>query len=185
MTIVFAGLVIFLLIVGGYLVLSYNHIKESEQLCEKSSANVRVLLKQRFDEVPRLVNICKGYMKHEKEVLESLARIRSNFEEQDSSGGQIIDSRELKAMDELNSELTISLEQVDALAENHPELKASDQLLELQKRLSHLEDSIADRREYYNEAASRLNSRLDSFPDNLLSSLLGISKVDYLQFQDL
>lgn len=182
MIVIYLASFIFFCILASYLILSYNHLRESQQLCEKSSANIRVLLKQRFDEVPQLVNVCKGHIEYEKSVLESLTNLRLEFENLSKEEVLSNNSENTLMLEDLDSKLTENLELVSSLSENYPELKSSTLLLELQKRLSAIEDLIADRREYYNEAASRLNSRIDSFPDNFIAQLFKIENVEYLKF---
>lgn len=141
----------------------YNALVALREGVDKAWADVDVLLKQRRDEIPKLVAICEGYMKHERETLERVAEARARSaaargvrESADAEGG-----------------LVAALGQLFAVAEQYPDLKAHQQFGALQRRVSSLEDQIADRRELYNAACNNWNVRIQQVPDLFVANLLG------------
>ncbi len=161
-----ASLVI-LFIIAGVLIYAgviYNGLVAMRNDIDKSWANVDVLLKQRHDEVPRLVHVCKGYMHHERETLQRLIEARSLY-----SAAATIEQKV-----QASGGLSASVGNLFAVAENYPALQANASFLELQKRITELESQIADRREFYNDAINVFNTRIQQLPDTLIASLFGI-----------
>ena len=146
-----------------YMVTLYNSLVRMRNNIEKSWANIDVLLKQRTDELPNLVRTVKGYAAYEKDVLEEITNARSAALKAGTRG-------EKAAADDM---ITGALKSVFAVAENYPQLKASENFLTLQKRISELEDIIADRREFYNDSVMLYNTRLHQFPAVVFSRLFG------------
>jgi LemA protein len=140
--------------IGLYLAGSYNQMVQSAREIDRTFGNVEVSLKQRHDEIPRLVEVCRGYMKHEKTVLEELTRARSRFEA----------SKNVDAKVETENGLSRELVRILALAEAYPDLKADDVFHRLEDRLTVLEDEIADRRELFNASVTAYNSFIQRFP---------------------
>ena len=133
-----------LAVVGIYFVITYNGLVNIKHNVEKAWANIDVLLKQRHEELPKLVGTCKQYMKFEQETLEKVIQARS----------RVSDAREshnVAALGVAENALRSGLGQLFALAESYPELKANEQFLHLQSRISGLENAIVDRREFYND----------------------------------
>ena len=128
----------------GYLVMLYNGLIAVKNNVDKAWANIDVLLKQRHDELPNLLEVCKGYMKYEGDTFERVTKARSPYSQAQNvgpeSGGQC---RGLRRVGRLL-----------ATAENYPELKANNNFMQLQTRISELESQIADRREFYNDFIS-------------------------------
>jgi LemA protein len=156
----------FLFILAGgliYLGTIYNGLVAMRNDIDKSWANIDVLLKQRHDELPRLVDVCKGYMQYERETLESLIEARTRY------ATAINIAQKAKA----SGDLSFSVGKLFALAENYPALRANASFLELQKRVSELESQIADRREFYNDAINLFNTRIQQMPDTLVASFFG------------
>ena len=147
-----------------YAVMIYNGLIAMRNDIDKSWANIDVLLKQRHDEVPRLVDVCKGYMQYERETLQSLMEARSSYAAATTIGQKV----------QASSNLTASVGKVFAVAENYPALKANQSFLEIQKRISELESQIADRREFYNDSINVFNTRLAQIPDTYVASFFGI-----------
>ena len=144
----------------GYVIVIYNGLIGLKNNIDKSWSNIDVLLKQRFDEIPKLVNVCKGYMKHERQTLEAVVRARSHVGEATSD----------KDILEAQSEVSGALKSLFAVVENYPNLKADASFLQLQSRISDLEDQIADRREFFNESVNIYNIRIEQFPDMFVAS---------------
>ena len=134
-----------------------------------------MLLKQRHEELPKLVDTCKQYMKFEQETLEKVIQARS----------RVSDAREshnVAALGVAENALRSGLGQLFALAESYPELKANEQFLHLQSRISGLENAIADRREFYNDSVNINNVRIEQFPDVLVAKLFNFKAADLLKF---
>ena len=152
-----------LLVVGTglYVAGAYNQMVSSTREADRAFANVEVSLVQRYDELPRLVEICRAYMEHEKQTLERVAHSRSQF---DAAGS--VDEKVVAA-----NELGRGLSQLVARTEAYPELKANELFQELGDRLTAIEGEIADRRELFNAAVTAFNTYIESFPALVLASI--------------
>ena len=165
------------LVVGGfilflfYLLTIYNGLIQLRNNIDKAWANIDVLLKQRSDLVPNLVEVVKGYMKHEKRVLEAVTRLRASIM---SAEGPAQKARPSEAM-------TSALKSIFAVAENYPKLQASENFLELQKQLTAIENQIADRREFYNDSVLLYNTKIKSVPDTVIASALSMKEKEYFK----
>jgi len=162
-------------VVAVYFVMTYNSLVNVKHNVSKAWANVDVLLKQRHDELPKLIDTCKQYMKHEQETLEKVIQARS----------RVSDARELQNVASLGmaeTALRAGLGQLFDLAESYPDLKANEQFLHLQSRISGLENAIADRREFYNDSVNINNVRIEQFPDLLLARMFNFKAFDLLKF---
>lgn len=173
-TIVFWGLVIIAVI---YAITIYNNLVSLKHNVTKSWSNIDVLLKQRHDELPKLVEVCKQYMKHEQDTLEKVMQARSQVSSAQQSG-------DLKQLGMAESSLRLGLGNLFAVAEAYPELKANENFDHLQKRISGLENGIADRREFYNESVNLNNVRIEQFPDVIIARLFGFKAADLLEFDE-
>jgi LemA protein len=154
-------LMLLLLILGliSYAVLIYNGFVQLRNDADKSWSNIDVLLKQRFDELPKLLKVCEGYMQHEQKTLEAVIRARS----------QVAEARSEKDKLQAQNFLSDTLRSLFAVSENYPDLKADTVFRQLGSRISQLEDQIADRRELFNESVNLYNIRLEQFPDVLVA----------------
>lgn len=164
-------LIIFILIIIVFLaviIIIYNNLIRLKNNIDKSWANIDVLLKQRSNEIPNLINTVKGYMNHERETLESLTKARSILSE----------SRTISRKAAVDNLITDLLRTVFAVAENYPDLKAGENFLKLQKRISGLENELADRREFYNDSVTIYNIRIQSIPDLLIARWMHLTVVD-------
>jgi LemA protein len=164
-----------LAVVGIYFVITYNGLVNIKHNVEKAWANIDVLLKQRHEELPKLVDTCKQYMKFEQETLEKVIQARS----------RVSDAREshnVAALGVAENALRSGLGQLFALAESYPELKANEQFLHLQSRISGLENAIADRREFYNDSVNINNVRIEQFPDLIVAKLFNFKAAELLRF---
>jgi LemA protein len=155
--------------------MTYNSLVNIKNSVSKAWANIDVLLKQRHDELPKLVDTCKQYMKYEQETLEKVIQARSRVSE-------ARESHNVAALGAAESMLRSGLGQLFALAESYPELKANEQFLHLQSRISGLENAIADRREFYNDSVNINNVRIAQFPDLILARLFDFKSFDLLKF---
>ena len=150
------GLVLVFGIVGilVYAVGIYNTLVRLSNNIDKAWSNIDVILKQRHDELPKLVQVCNSYMAHERETLESVTNARSAY-----SRSTNVDEK-AKA----ENQLTRALGKLFAVAEQYPDLKANQEFLNVQQRISSLENTIADRREFYNDSVTLYNIRIEQLP---------------------
>lgn len=148
-----------------YLIIIYNGLINLKHNIDQTWSNIDVLLKQRYDELPKLVSVCEGYMKHERAVLENVTKARAQLDNA-SSGGEVL---------EANSAITTALRSLFAVVENYPDLKADRGFRQLQSRISQLEDQIADRRELYNSSVNLFNIRIEQFPDIFVANMMRLA----------
>ncbi|MBI4668005.1 MAG: LemA family protein [Elusimicrobia bacterium] len=160
------GILVFV-VIGfiAYAVTIYNGLVVVKNNILKAWGNIDVLLKQRHDEIPKLIKTCEAYMKYEKETLAKIVELRNS-----AAGSQGVAA---KASSE--GELTAALHKLFALAENYPDLKAQSSFQQLQNRITDLENQIADRREFYNESVNNYNIRIQSIPDNIVAGIMGLA----------
>lgn len=170
-------LIAVLLAAALYAVLIYNNLVRLKHNVAKSWSNIDVSLKQRHQELPKLVDVCRQYMGYERETLERVVRARrAVFDARDRS--------DLRGLGEAETELRAGLGRLFALAENYPDLKANQSFRHLTQRISQLEETIADRRELYNDSANLNNVRLEQLPDVLIARPLGFKTFDLLEFAE-
>lgn len=160
-----------------YGILIYNNLVSLKHNVSKAWANIDVLLKQRHDELPKLIEVCKQYMEYEQDTLEKVMRARAQVSEAQSRG-------DLGALGQAEGTLRMGLGNLFAVAEAYPELKANDHFQHLQRRISGLENAIADRREYYNESVNLNNVRIEQFPDVVIARFLNFRPFQLLTFQE-
>ena len=137
-----------------YVVGIYNTLVRLANNIDKAWSNIDVILKQRHDELPKLVKVCNSYMSHERETLESVTNARSVY------GRSTNVDEKAKA----ENQLTRALGRLFAVAEQYPDLKANQEFLNVQQRISALENTIADRREFYNDSVNLYNIRIEQIP---------------------
>ena len=169
---VLAGGVILLI---GYIIVIYNRLITLKHSVDKAWANIDVLLKQRHDELPKLVETCKQYMAHEKTTLENVIAARNQAWTARNNG-------DTKGVGKAENVMRMGLGNLFAVAENYPELKADQSFQKLQTRISSIENAIADRREFYNESVNLYNVRQEVFPDVLVAKRFNHSPRDLLEF---
>lgn len=149
----------------GYLATLYNGLIMVKNNILKAWSNIDVLLKQRHDEIPKLIATCEGYMKYEKETLAQIIALRNSA----VGAGGVAD----KAAKE--GALSAGLQKLFALSENYPDLKAQTSFQHFQARISDLENQIADRREFYNDSVNNYNIRIQSFPDLIVAGFMSLT----------
>ncbi|NJD08495.1 MAG: LemA family protein [Methylococcaceae bacterium] len=169
----FGSIVVLLL----YLILIYNRLVNLKHDTAKAWSNIDVLLKQRHDELPKLVETCKQYMQHERETLERVMQARAGvFAAQQAS--------DLGSLGKAEGQLRQGLTALFATAESYPDLKADQSFRHLEARITGLENAIADRREFYNETVNNNNVRLEEFPDVIVGRLFGFKPFHLLEFSE-
>jgi len=163
------------LALAGYLVGVYNGLVRVRAAVKLAWSNIDVLLVQRHDELPKLVEVCRQYMQYEAATLERVMRARAGVDAARSAGN-------VASLGAAERDLRGGLTGLYAVAENYPQLKASEPFRHLQERISGLETAIADRREVYNEAANINNVRIVTFPDVLIANLGDFPAAQLLHF---
>ena len=158
-----------------YMVMKYNSLVSVKHNVTKALSNIDVLLKQRHDEIPKLVATCKQYMQHEQITLEKVINARNQVAAASQAG-------DITALGKAESQLRSSLGQIFALSEAYPDLKANQQFGHLQTRISGLENDIADRREFYNETVTINNARIEQFPDVIIARMMNFQAFKTLNF---
>ncbi len=167
-------LIVVLLIILGiiiYAVTIYNGLVRVKNNVDKMWSNIDVILKQRFDELPKIVKVCERYMKHEAETLEKVIKARSAM----SSSSNVDQVAKSEGM------ITEALKSLFAVSENYPELKADRRFGQLQSRISELENEISDRRELFNESVNIYNIRIEQFPDTMVAGACGYKNKELWQ----
>lgn len=164
-----------LVVVAGYAIVIYNSLVSLKHAVSKAWSNIDVLLKQRHDELPKLVEVCKQYMGYEQETLQKVMEARTRVSNAQQSG-------DMGALGAAEGMLRMGLGNLFAVAEEYPELKANETFQHLQQRISGLENSIADRREFYNESVNRNNVRIEQFPDLIVAKFFSFKAFELLEF---
>ena len=160
-----------------YAVTMYNNFVRLKNNVAQAWSNIDVLLKQRHDELPKLVDACKQYMQHERGVLENVTRARASVHSAREAG-------DVTALGSAEGDLRAGLMRLFAVAENYPELRANENFQHLQNRISQLEAQITDRREYYNDSVNANNIRIETFPDNVIATLFRFEPKFLLKFKE-
>ncbi len=166
-----------LMALGLYGVVIYNSLVTLKHSTAKAWSNIDVLLKQRHDELPKLVEVAKQYMAFEKDTLARVISARS----------AVFNARETGDVAEVGkaeSQLRQGLGNFFALAEQYPALKADENFQHLRERITGLENTIADRREFYNESANLNNVRIEQFPDLLIARIFAFKAQSLLEFTE-
>jgi LemA protein len=167
----------FLLFIAGvmiYTAILYNGLIRLRNENDRAWANIEVLLKQRHDEIPNLVEILKGYMQHEQQTLLAVTQARAA-----SMNAASINQKAVADL-KVNS----ALRGLFAVAENYPQLKANENFVKLQNRISELEDCIADRREFFNDDVNTYNTRIGQIPDVFVASFLNLKPRSMFKVSD-
>lgn len=157
-----------------YFVAIYNGLIRLSRNIDKAWANIDVLLKQRHDEIPKLIKVCEGYMQYERQTLEKITAART----------ACIQARTVGESSVAEGDLAGSLKTLFAVAENYPELKANQNFMQLQNRISYLESQIADRREFYNDSVNNYNIRIHQIPDMFVAGMLNMKDRELFKISD-
>jgi len=157
-----------------YAIGAYNSLIQLKNNIKKSWSNINVLLKQRTDELRKLINTVKGYMKHEKGTFEVITKARA--------GMMKAKTRSDKAA--ADNMITSALKTLFAVSENYPELKANEGFQKLQTRISGIENELADRREFYNDSVNQFNIRIQSFPDMIVAKFMKLQEQELFKISE-
>lgn len=168
------GILIIILIFTFLIAAVYNNLIQLRNRVKDQWAQIDVLLKRRSDLIPNLVEIVKGYAKHESSTLEAVINARSKATSATTS------KEELSA----NNELTQALGRLMVLTENYPELKADKNFLQLQNDLSETEDKISLARQFYNDVVLQYNNKVEMFPSNIIAGMFNFVKADFFEISN-
>ena len=170
--------IIFLIVLAVivlYFIVTYNSLVSIKNNVAKAWANIDVLLKQRNDELPKLIDTCKSYMAHESQTLEKVISARMGVD-------AARQTQDITGLSQAESALASSIGGLYAVAENYPDLKADQTFINLQQRITGLENQIADRREFYNDSVNSNNVRVQQFPDLIVAGLFNFGQNPLLKF---
>jgi len=170
-SIVVAAVVI---VIGLLLAGIYNSLVQLRVRSDSAWADIDVQLKRRHDLIPNLVETVKGYAAHEKSTFEDIAKYRS----------AAMSATGPEAQAQAEGQLTSALRGLLAVAENYPQLRASEQFISLQQQLQNLENDIQNSRRYYNAVVRDLNTKIQTFPTNIFASLLGFKQRNFFEISD-
>jgi len=168
---IFIGLVVVVLL---WIIGVYNGLVGQRENVKNGWSQIDVQLKRRHDLIPNLVNTAKGYLNHEKETLENVTKARQ----------QAVDASSIKDKQQAENFLSSTLKSLFAVTENYPELKANQQMMQLHEELTSTENKIAFARQYYNDEVNRLNTAVQSFPDNLIANAFRFEKEEFFELDD-
>jgi LemA protein len=167
--IIVLGLIIMGLI--GYIVSIFNSLVQVRNNVDKAFKNIDVLLQQRHDELPKLIDTCKAYMKYEKGMLDDIISLREHYVQAKTT------DEKTTVENDLNKQMIAFF----ARAEAYPELKANNNFIQIQTRVSALESSIADRREFFNDSTNIFNIQIERFPHLILARILNYARKALLE----
>jgi len=168
MTSLFIILIVSLIIIA---LLIYNTLIKSRNEVNEAWSGIDIQLKRRADLIPNLVETVKGYAQHEKAVFENVTKARMTLME--AQGPQNSASA--------NDQLSLTIKSIFAVAENYPQLKASDNFLNLQNQLGDTEDRIAYSRQYYNSIVEGYNTKINTIPNNIFAGVLGFQNAEFFK----
>ena len=170
MLIILGVIVLFVAIV----VVFYNSLVSLKNRAKEAWADIAVQLKRRYDLIPNLVNIVKGYATHERELFEKVTQARAN-----AIGAQSVADKA-----QAENQLTGALKSLFAVSENYPDLKASTNFLELQRELTDTEDKVQAARRFYNANVRDLAIKIESFPSNIVAKIFNFKKMDLFEITE-
>ncbi len=154
-----------------YLIVQYNAFVKANNIVKEAFSTMDIYLKKRWDLIPNLVEVVKGYAKHEKETFNEITSLRTNS----------YDSMSMNKKINVNEQLTQGISKIMAISENYPELKASENFLQLSKDLTQIEDEIANSRKYYNGSVRILNTKIQMFPSNIVAGMFGFKQASMFE----
>lgn len=169
--------IIAIVVIGG--VVMYNRFVSQRNLVEESWRQIDVELKRRYDLIPNLIETVKAFATHERQVLESVVQARANAVNVHDAPG-----RTPEQQGRAEGELSGSLNRLFALAENYPTLRSNENFLQLQREMTDTEDRIAAGRRFYNGNVRALNTRVESFPSNIIANTFKFTKEQYFELDE-
>ena len=172
---VIAGIVAIIILI--WFISTWNRLVRLEENVNKSWADIDVLLKQRYDMIPNLVNIVKGYAEHEKEIFEQFALAR-----QTAAGA--LASGDVRGVGAAEGTLAGLMPRINMVAEQYPELKADTSFVNIQNQLVAIENQVSDRREFYNASATNWNAGIQMIPTSIVAGMKGATRRDLFEVTD-
>ena len=170
----------FVYVIIGMLVLIiflYNRLISLRNQVKNSFSGIDVQLKRRNDLIPNLVETVKGYAKHEKKLLENIAKERASIM-------KAIDSKNVKEIAKKEESMSTALRSLLAVSENYPDLKANENFLDLQDKLTKTEDQISASRRIYNSNVTHFNTAIEVFPNNIFANIFNFEKFDFFEIKE-
>lgn len=152
----------------------YNALVSLRKQIDRSFANIDVILKQRYDEVPQLIEVVQQYVTHEKNILDKVTEARTHYMNAKSTDEKV----------KATNEMTRAMGGLLAIGEAYPELKSSSHFMQIQTRLSGLEDQLADRREHFNDTTTAYNTRIEQFPDMIFAGLMNYRPMELFKVSE-
>lgn len=165
-------IIIVLIILGGISV--YNDLIKLRNRCKEAWSDIDVQLKRRYDLIPNLIETVKGYAAHERELFEKVTEART----------KAMEAKDLKEKGEAENVLSGTLKSLFAVAENYPDLKASENFLELQRELRDTEDKIQAARRFYNGNVRDFNTQIEIFPSNIIASMFKFKPMEFFEIEE-
>lgn len=154
-------IIVILSIIVLYTIIQYNSLVKTNNLVKEAFSTMDVYLKKRWDLIPNLVEVVKGYANYEKDTLNEITTLRTN----------IYDNMSINKKIDINEQITQNISKIMAISENYPELRASENFLKLSKELTEIEDEIANSKKYYNGTVRMLNNKIQMFPSNIVANI--------------
>ena len=173
-TIIVAVVVLLIIIVIAVCAGTYNSFVKMRNTCEEAWATIDVYLKKRYDLIPNLVETVKGYAKHESGTLEKVIAARNAAMSADAPRDKIA----------AENALTGTLRSLFAVAEAYPQLQANTNFLDLQNQLKQIEAELANARKYYNATVHQINTKMETFPSNIIAGMMHLKKFDYYEIEE-
>ncbi len=166
-------ILIILAVIVLWLVFAYNGLVRRKYRVKESWADIDVQLKRRYDLIPNLVEIVKGYAGHEKETFEKVTQARV----------QVLSAQTVHEKETADNMVTSALKSIFAISEAYPQLRAVESFVKLQEELSDTENKIQAARRFYNGNVMELNTKIETFPTNLISGVFGFYKEDFFELE--
>ncbi len=165
-------LVVALIIV--FIISTYNGLVRSKIKVDNAWSQIDVQLQRRFDLIPNFVETVKGYMTHEQETFEKIAKLRTSW----ANASSISDKAAL------DNQLSETLKTIMAVSENYPELKANQNFMQLSQELKNTEDKISFSRQFYNDATTMYNTKIQVFPSNIIAGMFNFTSRSLFQTEN-
>ncbi len=167
-------LILAAVVIAAWLVITFNGLVKLRARSKEAWSDIDVQLKRRYNLIPNLVETVKGYASHERELFEKVTQARA----------QAMQATGAKERGEAENMLSNTLKSLFAVAESYPDLKASQNFLELQRELRDTEDKIQASRRFYNTNVRDLNIKIESFPTNLIAGVMGFVKMEFFEIEE-
>ncbi len=166
--------IILVVVIVGFLISVYNNFVKDRNKIEEAVSTIEAYLKKRYDLIPNLVEVVKGYAKHENETFVQVIEARN----------KVMSAVGFDEMAQSENTLRSTLKSLFAVAENYPELKANENFMDLQEELSQIEDDILQARKYYNAIVRKFNTRVDTFPEAIVAKIFKFEKREYYRISE-